>query len=347
MVNISNNRNINYENFFDFAREIGILINKKIIVKEINKDNHGIFANDNIDPGAILINIPSKFFISNKIFKNFILKNKTEYPNLEFLKIYFSSLPSLEFFKQNSIFFVNQYQKEKILKLFINQSPTRRKIIKLFEDFSKLDEIDKYVNLIFKSRAFRYGDETFLIPVMDLLNYKYGTPKVILNKDSFQFKNKNFLNINQEFFHGYSSNDNIVTFFLNYCFIPENFNTISLPENFFSLDIPQNLNENEIDKDYWIINSGKISNKEKIVFEDLEIPIDFKIEISKIFNDTSILKKFIISILEMYRSEVNYSEIHKLLTDKTMPSSVHNFGKCIEINHSKVDELITNIKKPN
>ena len=347
MVNISNKRNTNYKIFFDLARKIGIFINKNIIVKEVNKDNHGIFANNNIDPGEILINVPRNFFISKKLFKNFILKDKTEYPNLEFLKYYFSSLPSLDFFKQSSIFFVSQYQKEKILNLFIDQSPTKRKIIKLFDDFSKLDEIDKYVDLIFKSRAFRYREESFLIPIMDMINYKYGTPKAISNQDSVEYKNKNFLKINHEFFQGYSSNNNIVTFFLNYSFIPENFNTISLSENFFSLNIPQNFNQNKIDKDYWIINSGKISNKERIVFEDLEIPIDFRIEISKIFNDTSVFKKFIISILEMYRSEVKYSEVPKFLTDKTISSSVHNLGKCIEINYSKVEELVKNVEKYN
>jgi len=345
MNNISNERNINYENFFKLAREIGILINKNISVKEISKDNYGIFANDNIELDALLINFPRKFFISKQIFKNFILKNKTDYPNLEFLNYYFSSLPSLEFFKKNSIFFISQHQKEKILSLFINQSPTRRSIIKLFEDFNKLDEVDKYVNLIFRSRAFNYGNETFLIPIMDMINYKYGTSKVILYKDNFQFKNKNFLKINEEFFQGYSNISNIVTFFLNYSFIPENFSTITLPENFFSLNVPQNLNLNKIDKEYWIINSGKISNKEKIIFEDLQIPIDFRIYISKIFDDSITVKKFIISILKMYSSEVNYSDINKLLTDKTIPSSVHKFAKCVEINYSKVEELVKNVEK--
>ena len=107
MVNISNKRNINYKNFFDLAREIGILINKNIIVKEINKNNFGIFANDNINSDIILIDIPRKFIISKKVFKNFLLKNKIEYPNLEFLKLYSLSLPSLEFFKQNSFFFID------------------------------------------------------------------------------------------------------------------------------------------------------------------------------------------------------------------------------------------------
>ena len=347
MVNISNKRNINYKNFFDLAREIGILINKNIIVKEINKNNFGIFANDNINSDIILIDIPRKFVISKKVFKNFLLKNTIEYPNLEFLTLYSLSLPSLEFFKQNSFFFIDQHQREKILNLFIDQSPTKRKIIRLFEDFNKLDEIDKYIYLIFKSRAFRYGDESFLIPIMDMVNYKYGTPRAILNKDNFQFKNKNFLKISQEFFQGYSSNDNIVTFFLNYNFIPENFNTISLPKNFFSLNISQNSNQNKIDKDLWIIDNGKISNRRKIVFEDLEIPIDFRINIGKIFNGTSRVKKFIISILEMYKAEAKYSEIRKLLSDNTVTGSVHNFGKCIDINYSKVDKLIKNIEMQN
>ena len=180
-----------------------------------------------------------------------------------------------------------------------------------------------------------------------MVNYKYGTPRAILNKDNFQFKNKNFLKISQEFFQGYSSNDNIVTFFLNYNFIPENFNTISLPKNFFSLNISQNSNQNKIDKDLWIIDNGKISNRRKIVFEDLEIPIDFRIDITKIFNDTSRVKKFIISILEMYKAEAKYSEIRKLLSDNTVTGLVHNFGKCIDINYSKVDKLIKNIEMQN
>ena len=72
MINISNERNINYENFFDLAREVGILISKNIIIKETNKDNYGIFAKENIEKDSILINIPRKFYISNKVFINFI-----------------------------------------------------------------------------------------------------------------------------------------------------------------------------------------------------------------------------------------------------------------------------------
>ena len=49
----------------------------------------------------------------------------------------------------------------------------------------------------------------------------------------------------------------------------------------------------------------------------------------------------------MYRAEVKYSEVPKFLTDKTISSSVHNLGKCIEINYSKVEELVKNVEKYN
>ena len=342
MLSITEERNINFENFFNHAKNIGVYINKELYVKKIHKSNNGIFIKNNIDPNQLLISLPKKLAISKNTFKNFILEQRPDYADLKFLENYFFSLPSFEYFKKNSFMFIDEEKKNKILNLFIDQSPTKRKISLLFKRFSELSDFEKYISIIFDTRSFNFEINRYLCPILDLINYKYGTPIAINNEKGIYFKNNELLKSSDQFFQGYENHNNIVSFFLKYNFIPHNFNTVSIPSNFFSLNIPQN-KKVSIDEDYWLVKDGKFSNKKKIVFDNLKFPLDFKIEINKIIPNNSVVNKITISILEMLRDEIKYKEVIKFTNENADEDITHSFAEALKINYSKIEQLINKL----
>jgi len=215
MLNISEERNINFENYLNYARSIGININKELYVKKINKNNNGIFVNNGINANQLLISLPKKLVISKNTFKNFILEKKPDYLDLKFLEYYFSSLPSFEYFKKNNIMFIEEEKKNKILNLFIDKSPTKRKIYRLFQNFNELNDFEKYIYIIFKTRSFNFENNQYLCPILDLINYKYGASRALTNKESMYFKNNELLKNSDQFFQGYENHSIILSFFLN------------------------------------------------------------------------------------------------------------------------------------
>ena len=342
MLNISEERNINFENYLNYARSIGIHINKELYVKKINKNNNGIFVNNGINANQLLISFPKKLVISKNTLKNFILEKKPDYLDLKFLENYFFSLPKFEYFKKNNIMFIDEEKKNKILNLFIDKSPTKRKIYHLFQSFNELNDFEKYISIIFKTRSFNFENNQYLCPILDLINYKYGTPRALANKESIYFKSNELLKNSDQFFQGYENHSNILSFFLNYNFIPDNFNTVSIPSNFFSLNLPQN-KKNLIDQDYWNVAGGKFSNKKSIVFDNLKFPLDFKLEINKIIPNNSIVNKIVISILEMLRNEINHKELIKFINEVENEDITHSFAKALKIDYSIIDQLINKL----
>ena len=346
MLNIFEVKNINFYNFFNYARNIGVNINKELYVKKIQENNNGIFINNSIDPNQLLISFPKKLVISKNTLKNFILEKKPDYLDLKFLENYFFSLPKFEYFKKNNIMFIDEEKKNKILNLFIDKSPTKRKIYHLFQSFNELNDFEKYISIIFKTRSFNFENNQYLCPILDLINYKYGTPRALADKESIYFKSNELLKNSDEFFQGYDNHNNILSFFLNYNFIPDNFNTVSIPSNFFSLNIPQN-KKYLIDEDYWHVKDGKFSNKKEIVFDNLKFPLDFKLEINKIIPNNSIVNKIVISILEMLRDEIKHKEVIKFTNEEVDKDITHSFAEALKVNYSKIEQLISklNIKE--
>ena len=342
MLSISEVRNINFENFFNYARNIGIYVNKELYVKKIYENNNGIFINNSIDPNQLLISLPKKFVISKNTFKSLILEQTPDYIDLKFLENYFFSLPSLEYFKKNSIMFIDDEKKNKILNLFVDLSPTKRKIHHLFHSFGELSDFEKYISIIFKTRSFNFENNQYLCPIVDLINYKYGSPRAVNNKEGIYFKNNELLKNSDQFFHGYESHNNIVFFFLKYNFVPDNFNTVSIPSNFFSLNIPQN-KKDTIDENYWHVKDGKFSNKKKIVFDNLKFPLDFKLEINKIIPNNSTVNKITISILEMLRDEIKYKEVIKFINEAADEDITRSFAEALKINYSRIEQLINKL----
>ena len=112
MLNISEKRNIHFENFFKKARDLGVYINQNLHIKQISKGNNGLFANNDIDVNQLLIKVPKNLLISKSIFNKFILEQKVEYPNEKFIEDYFSSIPNYEYFKESNILFIDQKKKK-------------------------------------------------------------------------------------------------------------------------------------------------------------------------------------------------------------------------------------------
>ena len=178
----------------------------------------------------------------------------------------------------------------------------------MFDNFNNLDDIDKYIHLIFKSRAFNYNNISHLCPILDIVNYKYGEKKALFDDESFCCKNENLINCDDEFCHGYEDHSDIINFYINYNFIPSVFNTVSIPSNFFSLNIPSNKKE-QIDQKFWNILGNKISNKKNIVFENFITPIDFKFQMNSIVSNSIIEKNITKSVLELMKNEIKYPVI--------------------------------------
>ena len=119
MLHISEKKIIDYDNYLSLAKSLGIHIHENLFINKIEDNNYGVFTKGEIDNKDKIISVPKKFLISQSIIKDFILEKKIEYPNLDFLKLYFSSVPDLEYFKNNHIAFADNNQKNNILNLFI------------------------------------------------------------------------------------------------------------------------------------------------------------------------------------------------------------------------------------
>lgn len=340
MLNIFEKKNIDLDYFLTVAKRLGIIINDNLYIKKISENNNGIFLKGLINKNQKILSIKKEFLISKEKIKDFILEKNIDYPSVELFKLYFNSIPNFQYFQKNFIsFFYNDYRK-KILNFFTDQSPTKKKLQIYFNQFDYLDDVEKYTLLIFNSRAFMFNNNKFLIPILDLVNYKKGQPKILHNHNEFYFKNEFDLNKNDELFNGYEDNSDIIDFYLKYNFIPEDFKSIQIPENFFSLKIPLN-NNLEINSKYWNINNQNISNKFPIIFDNLNIPLEFDYEIKKVLPNKKIINQIINSILQLLLSEIKINEVINSLKNHN-DLLVHDFATVLKIKFFNISEIIKN-----
>jgi hypothetical protein len=339
MIDIFHNENIDFQTFLNLAKKNNIFINENLFIKKISENNHGFFSKDKINANQKILSIPKNLLISRDLIKNFIFENKIDYISDELLKLWFCSLPKIEYFKKNNIIFLDETKKKILLNFFIEQSPTRRKIISLFDYTNQLDDVDLFLFLIFRSRSFRINNTSYLIPVLDMVNYKKDELNAITNTKEVYYKIKKNFNENEEFFQGYNSQHDIVSFYMRYNFVPENFNLISIPPNFFSINIPKNLHF-DFDTSYWNFKNGRLSNKLYIVFNNLEIPLEFRIEISKIIPDRVLVTQITKTVLELMKNEVNFNELNSYLEKESKASPLFEFARALSLNHSMICKAI-------
>ena len=342
MIDIYENKKINYDIFFELAKKNKFYIDQNLYAKKIFDNNYGIFAKKDIKANQKIIKVPKKFLISKNLIRDFILEKKTNYPDIKLLNLYFLSLPNFGYFKKNNILFVDTNEKKTILEFFIDQSPTKRNIGILFDNFNNLDDVDKYIDLIFRSRAFNYNNISHLCPILDIVNYKYGEKKALSDDESFCCKNENLINCDEEFYQGYEDHSDIVNFYINYNFIPSVFNTVSIPSNFFSLNIPSNKKE-QIDQKFWNILGNKISNKKKIVFENFITPIDFKFQMNSIVSNSIIEKNITKSVLELMKNEIKFENVSNYLKEESKKSFVWFFAHTLKVNYNNISQTIKNL----
>ena len=345
MLNIYKEKKIDFNNFIKLAIQNNFYINQNLFVKRKTNWDYGIFTKKQINPCEKLISIPKNYLISYKVMKDFILGKKVEYPNLELLKNYFLTIPSYNHFKNKSIIFINDNQKKEILDFFVEKYPTRKNLQLFFDSINKLDDVDKYLELIFKSRSFNFDNSYCLAPILDMVNYKSREFKPYINNENeLYLKNKNVLKSNDEFFHGYESHNDIISFYLNYNFIPNDFNRILIKPNFFFIKIPGKQSKN-LNEKYWFLNNGYFSNKINIIFEDYKIPLDLKLEISKIAPNKNDQNKIIGSILDLKKNEVRFEKIKLFLKKNNTNTIIRNFVSVLETNHRILTKTIDNINR--
>ena len=342
MIDIYENKKINYDILFELAKKNKFYIDQNLYVKKIFDNNYGIFARKDIKANQKIIKVPKKFLISKNLFRDFILEKKTNYPDIKLLNLWFLCIPNFGYFKKNNILFADINEKKIILEFFIDQSPTKRNMDILFDYFKNLDDVDKYIDLIFRSRAFTYNNISYLCPILDMVNFKYGEKKALFDYESFCYKNENLINCDEEFYQGYEDHSNIVNFYINYNFIPSVFNTVSIPSNFFSLNIPSNKKE-QIDQKFWNILGNKINNKKKIIFENFITPIDFKFQMNSIVSNSIIEKNITKSALELMKNEIKFENVSNYLKKESKESFVWFFAYTLKLNYNNISQTIKNL----
>ena len=101
--------------------------------------------------------------------------------------------------------------------------------------------------------------------------------------------------------------------------------------------------EDKINLNYWNIKNGIISNKSYIVFQDLKLPLEFKLETSKIIKKSSVFNKVLNSILDLLKNEINYENLSEFLKKETEDYKIINFAKVVQINYSKISDAQKNL----
>lgn len=338
MKDLRLNKTKDVEFFFEKCRKENIYINSNLYINKISENNYGVFTKKNIQKDSRLISIPIDFFLTEKIFYDFLYEKKINFPNTEILESYFSFIPNLDYFEKNHILYIKDNELDNIIKLFSVNSLLKKDIISKFRTFQKLNEIEKYVYLVFRSRSFNSKNESCLIPVMDLVNYRPLSNRLKKNDKEVYFNTNDTLKKNDEFFHTYNYEDEI-SFYLNYSFRYLDYKIVSIPANYFAFTIPLNLNTS-INEFFWNLSKtkNKISNKEKIIFNDVFDTTEFEIEMSQIF-PREIYLKILTKVLSGIKNEINLDEVNKIIENGNNCELVVEFAKILKNYHLNLEKL--------
>ena len=338
MKDLRLNKEKDLEFFFEKCRKENIYINPNLYINKISENNYGVFTKKDIQKDSRLISVPIDFFLTKKNFLDFLYGKKINFPNVEILESYFSFIPNLDYFEKNHILYINDNELSNIIKLFSENSFLKKDILSKFATFQKLNEIEKYIYLVFRTRSFNWKNESYLIPVMDLVNYTPLSNRLKKNDKEVYFNTNETLKKNNEFFHTYNYEDEI-SFYFNYSFRFFGYKIVSIPANYFSFKIPlsSNISINEF---FWNLSSTKdrISNKEKIIFKDILDTTEFEIAMSQIFQ-RQIYLKILINVLNGLKNEINLDEVSKTIENTNNCALVLEFAKILKNYHSNVEKL--------
>ena len=316
-------------------------LHKSLIVNKISEENFGFFTKEKIQTGEKLMSIPNKIFISKEIFRNFLIGKEYNYFNKELLKTYFNFLPKLNYFKKKHFMFLPEKEKKIAYSFFNINTPLQKKIKRSFDEFEKLNELEKYIDLIFRSRSFMVRNKEYLLPMLDIVNYEYNSGGLYIDKEEVFFNSyKNIAN-NGQFFQKYNSKNNPILFFINYSFFPKDYKSCFIPKKFIS--IPLIMSENELSKKNWVLNDqNKMTNNSNIFFEDLNIPDEFNQLLTVFEADNK--KQFGKNILNLLLNEINYQNLDKYLKTTDENNLLLMFARSVKQHYQNILQIINKIK---
>ena len=249
-------------------------------------------------------------------------------------------LPKLNYFKDNHFLFFSENDKKIVLSFFNEGTPLKNKIKRSFDQFDLLNDYDKYIDLLFKSRSFTIDNEKYLLPMLDLVNFEYTSGGPLIGKEDVFFKSNRIFDKNEEFFQKYNTKTNPIFFFINYGFFPEKYFSCFIPKNF--LLIPSFKNEKEYLGNGWTLNNqNKITNENNIVFENLNIPEEF-IKLLDMFKINS-KKNYTKEIFNLLINEINLSNLNKYLESEKKNHLLIMFAKSVNQHHRNILQILNKI----
>ena len=315
-------------------------LHESLFVKKISNQNFGFFLKEKIQSNNKVMGIPKKLFISKNTFVNYLLGKKFDYVDKELLDTYMNFLPNLNYFKDNHFLFFSENEKKIVLSFFNDGTPLKNKIKRLFDQFDRLSDYDKYIDLLFKSRSFTVHNEKYLLPMLDLVNFEYKSEGPLIGNENVFFKSNRIFDKNEEFFQKYNTKTNPIFFFINYGFFPEKYFSCFIPKNF--LLIPSSKNDKEYLGNGWTLNNqNKVTNEKNIVFENLKIPEEFikLLDMFKINNK----KNFTKEIFNLLINEINLSNVSKYLKSEKKNHLLIMFAKSVNQHHQNILQIFNKI----
>ena len=347
MIDLNSKRQKKISNILNSLISNGAHINKNVTLKEINSNNIGFTALDNINPLNKLISIPHKLLISKKVFKDFLIKEEVNLYDEKLIELYFSILPDLNFFKNNNFYFMKDDDKKISLSFFNENSPIKKNIIEKFNKFYKLgNEYEKYIFLLFSTRSFTINKESFLTPLLDSMNFNFFNKSYFYDNDIVYLNNNNQINKNEEIFQSYNLKTDPINFFVQYSFYPENYKNITFSKNQFILNV-SNYTNLKIDQNFWFKNNDQtISNKNPISFYNYEIPLIINLMFEKLTTDHKIISKVVNNFMNLVKKQFNIEILEKFLLNKENQKKtvLFNFAKSIKLYCLNLDKIIENSK---
>ena len=317
-------------------------LHKSLFLKKISNKNYGFFLKEKISSNIKVMHIPKKLFISKETFSNYLLGKNFNYVDNELLDTYLNFLPKLDYFKDNHILFSSDKNRKIVLSFFNEGTPLKKKIKRSFDQFDLLEDCDKYVDLIFKSRSFTVDNEKYLLPMLDLVNFEYSSEGPLISKGNIFFKTNRIVNKDEEFFQKYNTKTNPIFFFINYSFFPEKYLSCFIPKNF--LLIPSSKNEKEYLGTEWVINKqNKITNEKNIIFENLGIPDEF-IKLLEVFKKNN-KENYTKEIFNLLKNEINFSNLTEYLESEKKEHLLVMFAKSVNQHHQNILKIFDKINQ--
>ena len=342
MYDIFSKKNQDPEKIIYHCLKNNSYLHESLHLKKISNHNFGFFLKEKIQKNIKVMSVPKKLFVSKETFTNYLLSKKFNYIDNELLETFVKFLPKIDYFKDNHILFLSENEKKIALSFFNEGTPLKKEIKKSFDHFDSLNDHDKYIDLIFKSRSFKIDNKKYLLPMLDLVNFEYNSEGTLIEKDNVFFKSNKIIDKNEEFFQKYNTRTNPIFFLINYGFFPDKYFSCFIPKNF--LLIPSSKSEKEYLGNDWILDDqNKISNKNNIIFENLNLPEEF-IKLLDIFKSNN-KKNYTKEIFSLLANEVNLDNVSKYLESEKKNHLLIMFAKSVNQHHQNILQIFNKINQ--